>query len=426
MTALFVALEHPDPDVVKSALVELSRDVSPRTVARIGLCLDHPSYEVRRFAAELLGGADDDAAHALVRARPRPRDGPRRSRGALTPRSAPRAFRGASRDDALLGRGDDPAARRRSSGSCATRSAPGWGIQLAQSTRPSLERRLRERLAVVHAKTFADYYQYLSFNPGSAEEWDAVYDLLTTSETYFFREDYQLRAFQDEVLPLLAEQAKARRRLTIWSAGCSTGEEVYTIAILIHETNLFPGWDVRVFGSDISQRCIDIARRGVYGASSFRTTPKERRRAYFIDRADGAHVVERIRAMCHFGQMNLLERDKARLIGRVDAVFCRNVLIYFDPVARRAAIDLFHERMYPGGVLLLGHSESLLNISTAFELLHLKEDLVYRKPKTFAALPPRDGSSGVAVGADVLEMVLGVLAAPPSSPNRPARRCACS
>lgn len=261
------------------------------------------------------------------------------------------------------------------------------GLALAPSTRPSLERRLRERLVVVNVKTFAAYCQFLSFDPAAEQEWEALYDLLTTSETYFFREEYQLRAFQEEILPMLAEQARARRRLTIWSAGCATGEEAYTIAILIHETNLFQGWDVRVFGSDISRRCIGVARRGVYGPSSFRTTSNDKRRAYFIDRSDGAHVVERIRAMCHFGQMNLLEREKARLIGRVDAVFCRNVLIYFDPHARRSAIDLFHERIYPGGTLLLGHSESLLNVSTAFELLHLKEDLVYRKPKFFQTQP---------------------------------------
>ena len=257
------------------------------------------------------------------------------------------------------------------------------GLALAPGARPGLERRLRERLAVLNLKTFGEYYQYLSFDPGAADEWDALYDLLTTTETYFFREDYQLRAFQNEVLPELIDRARPRRRLTIWSAGCSTGEEVYTIAMLIHEMNLVQGWEVRVFGSDISKRCIATARRGVYGPSSFRVTPKDKRRAYFIDRPDGAHVVERIRAMCHFGQMNLLERDKARLIGRVDAIFCRNVLIYFDPQARKSVIDLFHERLYPSGVLLLGHSESLLNVSTAFELLHLKEDLVYRKPKSF-------------------------------------------
>jgi chemotaxis protein methyltransferase CheR len=86
--------------------------------------------------------------------------------------------------------------------------------------------------------------------------------------------------------------------------------------------------------------------------------------------------------MCHFNQMNLLEANRARLLGRVDAVFCRNMLIYLDAHSRRKVIDLFHERLFPGGVLLLGHSESLLNVTTAFELLHLKGDLVYRKPES--------------------------------------------
>jgi chemotaxis protein methyltransferase CheR len=90
--------------------------------------------------------------------------------------------------------------------------------------------------------------------------------------------------------------------------------------------------------------------------------------------------------MCHFGQMNILENEKTRLLGRADAVFCRNVLIYFDQHARKQVIDTIHERLYPGGVLLLGHSESLLNVTTAFELLHLKGDLAYRKP--FAGLLP--------------------------------------
>jgi chemotaxis protein methyltransferase CheR len=140
------------------------------------------------------------------------------------------------------------------------------------------------------------------------------------------------------------------------------------------------GWDVRVHGSDISRRCVAAARRGVYGESSFRTTPPEIRRAYFTEQADGHHVIEPIRQMCHFGQINLLHDERSRMLGRADVIFCRNVLIYFDAHARRQVIDVLYERLYPGGVLLLGHSESLLNVSTAFELLHLKDDLVYRKP----------------------------------------------
>jgi chemotaxis protein methyltransferase CheR len=254
------------------------------------------------------------------------------------------------------------------------------GIQFGPESRFAMERRLRERLAILKLTTFAEYYQYLRFNPGAPGEWEEAIELLTTNETYFFREDYQLRSFKNEVLPVLIAQAKGRKRLSIWSAGCSTGEEVYTIAILLIETAALAGWELRVYGSDLSKRCIAAARRGVYGAASFRAMPEDYRRRHFVEKADGFYVTERVRALCHFGQMNLLDAEKARLLGRADAVFCRNVMIYFDPYSRKRVIDIFVERLYPGGVLLLGHSESLLNVSTAFELLHLKEDLVYKKP----------------------------------------------
>jgi chemotaxis protein methyltransferase CheR len=279
------------------------------------------------------------------------------------------------------------------------------GLHFGPEARFSVERRLRERLMVLKLSSFAEYHHYLRFGTHAAEEWDEAIDLLTTNETYLFREDRQLRAFQNELLPMLHAQARPRRRLTIWSAGCATGEEVYTIAVLVHASHLFPrrapgqsllpaggelrlssasgeraGWDVRIYGSDISRRCVAAARRGVYGESSFRATPVELRRAFFQERADGWHVSETIRQLCHFGQMNLLDEERSRALGKADAIFCRNVLIYFDARARRLAIEGLYERLHPGGVLLLGHSESLLNVSTAFELLHLRDDLVYRKP----------------------------------------------
>ena len=258
------------------------------------------------------------------------------------------------------------------------------GVLFGMEARFSLERRLRERLAALKLSTFAEYYQYLRFHPLAMAEWEEAVELLTTNETYFFREDYQLRSFRDQLLPLLAQQAKPRKRLSIWSAGCSTGEEAYTIAILVKESRLFDSsWEVRIYGSDLSKRCVATARRAVYGSAAFRATPEDLKRAYFNVGRDGTHVSEEIRAMCQFGQMNLLDEEKARLLGRADAIFCRNVLIYFDAHQRKRVIDIFHERLYPGGVLLLGHAESLLNVSTAFELLHLKEDLVYRRPKTF-------------------------------------------
>jgi chemotaxis protein methyltransferase CheR len=254
------------------------------------------------------------------------------------------------------------------------------GLAIGINTRASVARKLRERVLATHLASFGEYFHYLRYHPHAAAEWDEVVELLTTHETYFFREDYQLRSFEEEVLPMLAEQTRARRRLSIWSAGCSTGEEAYTIAMLVDRCGLFRDTEVRVFGSDISKRCIAAARRGFYGPTSFRVLPEAVRKNYFEARAGGATVVDRIRALCHFGQMNLLDDERARMVGRVDAIFCRNVLIYLDAHARKRVIGVFLDRLYPGGVLLLGHSESLLNVSTAFELLHLKEDLLYRKP----------------------------------------------
>ncbi len=272
------------------------------------------------------------------------------------------------------------------------------GLHFGPESRFSLERRLRERLKVLKLSSFGDYNHYLRFGTQAVEEWDEAIDLLTTNETYFFREERQLRALRNEILPMLHAQLRSRRRLSIWSAGCATGEEAYTIGILVQGTHLFlpdsatdARWDVRIYGSDISRRCVAMARRGVFPESSFRVTPKDVRRAFFQERPDGWHVSESIRSMCHFGQMNLLDEDRSRVFGNSDVIFCRNVLIYFDARARKAAIEILYERLNPGGILLLGHSESLLNVSTAFELLHLRDDLVYRKPASAPVAAPRPG-----------------------------------
>jgi chemotaxis protein methyltransferase CheR len=243
------------------------------------------------------------------------------------------------------------------------------------------DRRLCRRVAALELGGFDEYYKYLRFNIRGRAELEEAIDLLTTNETYFFRQEYQLRSFQDEVLPALAEANAKKRRLSLWSAGCSTGEEVYTLAILVHESGRFEDWDVRVIGSDISRRSVTAARRGVYHAPSFRTMSEVRRRSYFVEAEDGLHVADWIKRMCHFGQLNLLDGTNAAIVGVMDAVFCRNVLIYFDVRSRKRVIDNLYDRLGPGGYLMLGHSESLLNVSTAFELVHLKEDLVYRRPR---------------------------------------------
>ena len=262
------------------------------------------------------------------------------------------------------------------------------GLEYQDDALYAFERRLSERLATLGLPGFNDYYQYLRLNRGGSAELDEALDLLTTKETYFFRQEYQLRALRDELLPKLAQRNARSRRLAIWSAGCSTGEEVYSVAIFVLESGLFDGWEVRVIGSDLSKRSVAAARRGVYRPSAFRSTPPEIRRTYFDERTDGSHIAESVKRLCHFGQLNLLDSTRASIVGRVDVVLCRNVLIYFDPRARARVIENLYDRLLPGGYLLLGHSESLWNVSTAFELCHLAEDLVYRKPMATGRLDP--------------------------------------
>lgn len=262
------------------------------------------------------------------------------------------------------------------------------GIQLGDELLATVERRLGERVHSLRLDSFRAYYHYLRYHPSRLAELDRAMEVLTTNETYLFRELVQLRAFQAEVLPRLHENARVRKTLTIWSAGCSSGEEVYTLAIIIRESRLFAGWNVRVFGNDISKRVLQMARKGVYRESSFRAFPPEYAR-YFRATHTGREVDPEIRSMCFFGQFNLLDERRVAIVGHVDAIFCRNVLIYFDKESRRRLIRTFYDRLHPGGYLLLGHSESLLNASTDFELAHLDGDLAYCRPHSLSWRAPK-------------------------------------
>jgi chemotaxis protein methyltransferase CheR len=254
------------------------------------------------------------------------------------------------------------------------------GLVYDESALTLFDRRLSERLEALALPNYQAYYKYLRFDARNQIEMEEAIERLTTKETYFFRQEYQLRAFQSELLPRL-EQANARtRRLVVWSAGCSSGEEAYTLAALILESERFEGWDVRVIGTDLSKASVAFARRGVYQASSLRATSSRDKARYFWEMEDGFHVHDSVKKLCQFGQMNLFDVGRGNLVGRVDAVFCRNVLIYFDVRSRKRVIDNLYQRLSPGGYLMLGHSESLLNLSTAFELVHLRDDLVYRRP----------------------------------------------
>jgi chemotaxis protein methyltransferase CheR len=254
------------------------------------------------------------------------------------------------------------------------------GIRLTEDMRASIERRLAERVVALGFGGYSEYQRYLAETGDHAEVERAV-ELIATNETYFFRDLPQLGAFERDVLPELQKLALPRRQLNVWSAGCSTGEEAYTLAIMLARSRRFFGWNLRVFGNDICRKVVQTARRGVYRGASFRAMPPEYEH-YFEKTAEGSAIDPAIRAMCQFARFNLLDSAAAAMFGRVDVIFCRNVLIYFDDDARRRVISMFYERLHPGGYLLLGHSDSLLQFTTAFELAHLSGDLAFRKPLT--------------------------------------------
>jgi len=255
------------------------------------------------------------------------------------------------------------------------------GIFFEDGSRYIVERRLSRRVLSHHFKTFRDYYRFLRYDKRRDEELASIMDILTVNETYFFREINQLKAFSEEILPEVKAGKGRDRKLRVWSAGCSTGEEPYTIAMLILESRLLNGWDVEIVGSDINQRVLHVAREGIYRKNSFRTIDDYYVRKYFrSDGTGGQKIADEVKSLVNFSYLNLLDPFKVKFLGRFDVIFCRNVMIYFDHESRKKVINMFYERLNHAGYLLLGHAESLINLSTAFKLKHLMNDMVYQKP----------------------------------------------
>lgn len=254
------------------------------------------------------------------------------------------------------------------------------GIFFREESRYLLERRLAPRLEALGLRDFGAYHRFLRFDPGRAAELQKAVDLLTTNETYFYREPLQLDALAHEILPVLARERAAERTLRILSAGCSTGEEAYTIAVMVKESRLFDGWTVEISGCDISSRCVEHARAGVFGEHAFRNPEAEPMRRWFHLREGKWVIDDAIKRMVRFGRENLLDPRALAALAPLDVLVCRNVMIYFDTPARKQALRTFHQKLRDGGWLLLGHSESLVNLTADFEIVHLRTDLVYRKP----------------------------------------------
>ncbi len=275
------------------------------------------------------------------------------------------------------------------------------GIRLSDDYQARLQRVVSLRLVRCGVETVVDYLRILGGSLQEVGELLRLVEEVTNTETYFFREEFQLDALAEEILPELVERRESRRRLTLWSAGCSSGEEPFTLAMLMQRSPLWGRhlhrWESRVLGTDINRRMIRRAREGLYRASSFKGLAEDQRREiqgqFFRAVGDAFSVREAIRKHVSFLHLNLLDRDGAGLFGEMDVILCRNVLMYFPLKVRLRVIQGFFRKLAVGGYLLLGHSENLLGLETPFETVRVQESLVYRKPSRHRG-PRRDDEWG--------------------------------
>lgn len=257
------------------------------------------------------------------------------------------------------------------------------GIYIAENRKYLVENRLSNRIKELNLKTFGEYYYFLRFDTTRKEEMTKLFEVITTNETSFFRNPPQLKVFQDKILPATLEEIRKKglKKLRIWSAGCSTGEEPYTLAIILHEVlkTEISQWDIKITANDLSEAVLKAARQGRYNEYALRTTPKEIIDKYFVKKESVYDVQLKLKPLINFAPINLSDRLMLKRNEKSHIVFCRNVIIYFDDDMKRQVIESFYDNLLPGGCMLIGHSESLHNISRTFKPEHHVGTIVYRK-----------------------------------------------
>jgi chemotaxis protein methyltransferase CheR len=267
-----------------------------------------------------------------------------------------------------------------------------FGIYFEDNQRASLRSRLGGRLASLDLLSFEEYYQYLRFGPQRAEELDRMVSHLTNNETYFYREAAQLQVFAEHILRQIKDRRAAdlSRAVRILSAGCSSGEEAHTVAMILYDSGqFFWNWDVQVIGMDVDHVALEKARRGVYFHNSFRALHPALLDRHFVRQGTGAVVKDPIRRLVRFRHGNIVDPASFEGLGGLDAIFCRNVLIYFSDAMILKAVRLFHDALVPGGYLFLGHAESLSRITDLLVPIRFQGAMVYQRPLAPAGAPPR-------------------------------------
>ena len=253
------------------------------------------------------------------------------------------------------------------------------GIAYSETKRFYIERRLVDRMESVGTESFAAYMNLIRAGGAEAEQ---VINSFTVNETYFYREEHQLRCLSRALLPEIIAKRQPGDLVRIWCVPCSTGEEPYSVAIwLLENWRLVDAYNIEIVGSDIDTRVLAAALEGDYGERALSRLPAEVIEQYF----EPAHLGQRqlikdLRESVKFNQVNLLDASDMAAHGRFDVILCRNVLIYFDDASRLAASVNLYDALNPGGFICLGHSESMTRISNRFKVRRFEDAIVYQRP----------------------------------------------
>lgn len=250
-----------------------------------------------------------------------------------------------------------------------------FGIYFDDTKQFLLQSRLQTRLVKRSVADFGAYYRFLTSDPQRQGEWDELASVLSNNETYFFRERAQLDILSTEVV---ADAVRAGGRIRVWSSACSTGEEPFSLAMTLLETRkLMPG-QISVKAGDLSPRALERCNVGFYRDLSFRATPPELIQKYFRPFESGFLIAEEVKRLVDFFRINLLDAQAVAAQGPVDAIFCRNVLIYFDKPTQKRVVESFARALRPRGYLFLGHAESIMRLTDLYDPVVTPKAIYYR------------------------------------------------
>jgi len=250
-----------------------------------------------------------------------------------------------------------------------------FGIFYDDTKQFLLQSRLQTRLAKRSVPDFHAYYRFLNADPDREEEWDELASVLSNNETYFFRERAQLEVLASQVLD---ESLRRSGRIRVWSSASSTGEEPFTLGMMLMETRRVTPSQITIKASDISPRALEKSKMGFYRELSFRATPPEVVQKYFKPFQGGFLIGDEIKRLVEFFRLNLLDARAVAAVGTMDAIFCRNVLIYFDKPTQKRVVEAFAKALRPGGYLFLGHAESIMRLTDLYEPVVTPKAIYYR------------------------------------------------